>query len=270
MSPTARLETSLFFLLLLLSSLSARADELRLKSEALCSGAIVRLGDLVEQEAGMNDIPTRLLGLELFATPPLGQSRTVRAKEIRELLTLHGIEINALRITGAEAVEIQSSKTKSPSYLKQVAHEKAVAQNDIQVVAPTRTISPGQTIRQGDVELRLVARVTKGLRYATRIEDVLGRETTRQLEPTQPIDIHWLQQPLLVRRGETIMVISRAAGVQVRTSAKAMEDGAKGDSIVVEELDGKKRQKFSARVSGFQEAEIFAGVTNVVSNPQPR
>jgi flagella basal body P-ring formation protein FlgA len=73
-----------------------------------------------------------------------------------------------------------------------------------------------------------------------------------------------------VRRNETIMVISRAAGVQVRTNAKAIEDGAKGDSIVVEELEGKVRHRYNARVSGFQEAEIFAGVTNVVSNPQPR
>ncbi len=70
------------------------------------------------------------------------------------------------------------------------------------------------------------------------------------------IDKRQLKKPLLVRRGEVIRVMARAAGVQVRTTARATEDGAFGDIITVQSLEN--REKYSAHVTGLQEAEVYA------------
>lgn len=263
MTATFARKTLFIFLLLVTSNMSAEAVEIRLRNDAAVRSSIVRMGDVAEVVATGTEDVRRWERVELFATPVVGSVRTLRAKEVRELLTLRDFDLTTVRVTGADFVEIRSaaSATSAATNLPE-----KVDQTRLPVVVPTRTIARGETIRKGDVELRTINRIAKGFQYVNRLEDVLGREATRQLEPIQPVDSRWLQQPLLVRRNETISIIARAAGVQVRTNAKALEDGIHGDQIIVESLEGKKRNRFTARVSGFQEAEIFAGLVSTVSN----
>ena len=51
-------------------------------------------------------------------------------------------------------------------------------------------------------------------------------------------------------------VYARSAGLRVRTTARAKDDGSVGDLIAVDSLLNK--QSFFARVSGIQEVEVFA------------
>jgi hypothetical protein len=63
-------------------------------------------------------------------------------------------------------------------------------------------------------------------------------------------------QPPLVKKGETVTVHSRAAGVRVTMSGKALGDGALGSEIAVE-LDDKKA-RIQGRVAGPQTIEVPA------------
>jgi flagella basal body P-ring formation protein FlgA len=61
---------------------------------------------------------------------------------------------------------------------------------------------------------------------------------------------------VLVKRGEVITISSQAGGIRVRTTARAREDGARGDLVQVESLE--TRERFEVRVVGPREAAVFA------------
>jgi hypothetical protein len=64
---------SLYSLLLILAAWSADAAEVRLKSEAVCSGAIVRLKDVAEITSENENEAAALAELQLFPVPSAGK-----------------------------------------------------------------------------------------------------------------------------------------------------------------------------------------------------
>jgi Chaperone for flagella basal body P-ring formation len=77
-------------------------------------------------------------------------------------------------------------------------------------------------------------------------------------DPASKPKVTATEQPLppLVKKGEIVTVHSRAAGVRVTMSGKALGDGALGSEIAVE-LDD-KRTKIQGRVAGAQTVEVRA------------
>jgi flagella basal body P-ring formation protein FlgA len=67
----------------------------------------------------------------------------------------------------------------------------------------------------------------------------------------------------LVKRGEEISVVARGGGIQVRTFARARQDGARGELIPVESLE--TREQYDAVVVGLREAVVFSAS----SAPEP-
>jgi flagella basal body P-ring formation protein FlgA len=59
-----------------------------------------------------------------------------------------------------------------------------------------------------------------------------------------------------VHRGEVVTVYARTAGIQIRTVARAREDGARGELVAVDSL--LDHSGFHARVSGIREVEVYA------------
>ena len=264
MTITSRRKTLLIFALIVASGLSAQGGELRLKADCECRGSLVRLGDIAEIRGVTTQQQTQLAKIELIVTPPKGKTRVIRQNELRELLTQRGIDVPTFQFSGAEEVSVRAASGTSAAGQAGGSNSFASDTNSTtraeaaQFVVPKKTIARGETIRATDVELKPLPKLRREGEFVSRVEDVVGREATRQLDPGQPIESGSLQQPLLVRRGETITVTARAAGVHVRTSVKALEDGAYGDAINVETLE-KNKQKILARVVGQQQAEVFAG-----------
>ena len=134
-------------------------------------------------------------------------------------------------------------------------------------VVAKRALNRGDIVQPEDVTLaRLkVGADTSGL--FDRIESVVGSELTRALGPGQTIDDSSLRQPLLVRKGDAVTVYTRSPGLQVRTTARAKEDGSLGDLISIESM--LNRQTFLARVSGSQEVEIYARPADTGTGRRP-
>jgi flagella basal body P-ring formation protein FlgA len=114
-------------------------------------------------------------------------------------------------------------------------------------------------LRAADVEMRRVS--TKELRRdtlprITRLEEIVGLETTRPIQSGQVLSRQMVRQPIVVRRGDSVTVFARAAGIQVRTIGQARENGGRGDLVVVETIED--RQRFTARVVGLREVEVLA------------
>lgn len=81
-------------------------------------------------------------------------------------------------------------------------------------------------------------------------------ETAIPAKRQRPVGEEPVLLPPLVKRGESVTVHSRAAGVRITTSGKALSDGALGTEINIEMAD--KRTKLLARVAGPQTVEVSA------------
>jgi flagella basal body P-ring formation protein FlgA len=133
------------------------------------------------------------------------------------------------------------------------------------IVVCRQAVARGTVLCEADVTLQQVdaSQVTQEL--CSALEDVLGKQTTRALQPGQPLVKGDVRSPLLVQRGEVVTIYSRAAGVQIRTAGRARDEGSLGDLVTIESLSDRKT--FFARVSGIQEAEVFASAATAQGAP---
>lgn len=118
----------------------------------------------------------------------------------------------------------------------------------------TRALRRGEVVSDRDIVVRRIERSADG--GAVEPRDVVGLETTRALAAGEPLDLRAVQRPVLVQKNEVVTVVARAPGVQVKTSAKVLDAGSHGDLVTVGTLDNK--QRFTARVVGLQEVEVYA------------
>jgi len=123
------------------------------------------------------------------------------------------------------------------------------------VVVAKRPIQQGDLIRTSDVQLRQHEGSVPSRAFST-LDQVLGMQARRSIQADAIIQQSHVRAPLQVERGETVTVFARTAGITVRTYAIARQDGALGDLVQVQTLDSKDR--FTARVSGRRELEVFA------------
>ena len=192
MTTSSRRKTLLIFALILASGLSARAGEIRLKSECECRGSLVRLGDIAEIRGVPAQQQSQLVKIELVVAPPKGKPRVIRQNELRELLTQRGIDLPTFQFAGADEVSVRAAGVVGQvgganSLASETASRSKAAAG--QFVVATKTILRGGTIRVADVELKTLPTTRRGSELVSRVEDVVGREATRQLDPGQPIEI---------------------------------------------------------------------------------
>ncbi len=153
---------------------------------------------------------------------------------------------------GVQPFEVAVNSPNGPAWLP-VAVRVSVPPS---VVVAARSLARGAVVRAGDVQLRQAEAMDDTAEGFHSVDEVIGSETTRAIPAGRIIDSQSVQQPLLVRRGNLVTVYARNAGIRVRTTARAREDGSLGDLVAVESLAD--RAPFFARVSGVQEVELYA------------
>ena len=124
------------------------------------------------------------------------------------------------------------------------------------VVVAARPLPRGVLIDASDVRLE-PAPTNRTYEHAfRRIDEVVGRETTRSLVSGQVLHDELVQHPILVHRRDVVTVYARNGGIRIRTTGRAKDDGSLGELVSIE--SPADRQTFFARVSGYQEVEVYA------------
>jgi flagella basal body P-ring formation protein FlgA len=268
-SKFARTQILLFALAVSLRNEFAESAEIQFKATGDVRGSLVLLGDVATIRDQDSQLVERLKRIELFPAPAAGRIRTLRDVELRQLLQLHGVNPAEHRFSGAESVCIAHAKSTSPAPM--TPPDSATQKPDQLVVVARQSIAAGTVIRAADVELKPAENTLTGGSAAEAVDAVIGFQSSRSYAAGQTIDPKSLRKPILVRRGDTLIVIAKAAGVQVRTTAKALADAAFGDLIPVESLARDKRQsgevdRYSAVVTGARQAEVSASGAEVVQS----
>ena len=264
MPTTMKYRVTLFFLSLLAGSSAGGAAEIQFKSQAEVRGSLVLLSDIANIQDSDTQLVESLKRIELFPSPANGRLRIVRDVEIRQLLQLHGVRTADHRFSGAESVQIGHAKM-PPKVTTVAAVSNNTTKSERPVVVAKHPITVGTVIRALDVELKVPDRPAATGAATESADSVVGHEATRSYTPGQVIDPRSLRKPILVRRGEAVAVVAKAAGVRVRTTAKALADGALGDLLPVE---AENREKYTAVVTGSRQAEVFASGSSVTRGDQ--
>jgi hypothetical protein len=225
------MKTSTVAMFVAMAVASAEAAEVRLRSSAVCTAAVVRLADVAEIHADDARMAQSLGEIPLFPSPAAGNPKSLSQDDVRQLLALSGVERATAKVTGSETV----------------------------------TVTTEHATRAGSSAKRPM--VASGVRQATfEAESEADRKPPRSRQATKAAPAADAKQPStpplappLVERGAVLTVTARTAGVRITTSGKALEAGAMGDTIGVELADTK--QRVLASVTGPQLAEVSCGST---------
>lgn len=89
------------------------------------------------------------------------------------------------------------------------------------------------------------------------LSELVGKETTRKIEPQQLIKSSWLRVPQLIRRGQTVRVMVESGQAKLGLDARALSGGNRGDTLMVK--NDENGRTLRAEVTGPGEAAIRLG-----------
>lgn len=130
------------------------------------------------------------------------------------------------------------------------------------VVVASRPIEAGQVITAADVAVESMNELPKETlrrKLVGSLDSLIGMEATHAIHEGDAVYSDDFRAALLIKKGEEITVYARGGGIQVRTLARARQDGARGELIGVESLEAK--EPFEAVVAGPREAVVFTAST---------
>jgi flagella basal body P-ring formation protein FlgA len=121
------------------------AAELRLRSQCVPAGVVVTLGDVADIASVDARQAAALAAIELFPAPSAPEEKTVRVREIQDLLLLRGVNLANQQFTGSSEIIVHAAPARPR-------------------VAPQRPVSPAEVQR---VKRRLCEAVAKYLNEST-------------------------------------------------------------------------------------------------------
>lgn len=125
-----------------------------------------------------------------------------------------------------------------------------VAANTRTVLALARAVQAGQTLSADD--LTSISRQTAGAAQALLVtpEQAIGRTARRHLQAGSLLAHNDLHAQQLVRRGQNVELLTRRGSVEIRVAARALRDGALGDSVAVENLSTRRTVTGTVQADG--------------------
>lgn len=101
------------------------------------------------------------------------------------------------------------------------------------VVLAKNSLVRGQVITSADIQLKKYN--ISGMRdgYITNLKDVMGMTVKRRLREHQPLTLSQLEAPVMVERGQQVLMIAEHDGIEARTKGEALKKGRKGEVIKV-------------------------------------
>ena len=102
-----------------------------------------------------------------------------------------------------------------------------------EVLVTTRPLVRGEIVTAAD--LRPERRNLENLRtgYLTDPKQAIGRLVKRSLNAGTALSVSAIAPPRVIKRGEKVTLLIDIPGIQVRATAKALGDGAMGETISV-------------------------------------
>lgn len=117
------------------------------------------------------------------------------------------------------------------------------------VVAATN-LAPGTRLTAADLTLQRLDIIATNGAYLTDPRQAEGMILRTNIRAGAPILSALLEKPVIVHRGDTVVLTLFDSAITIRTSVVAMEDGRSGDRILVQNPDSKKTVRAAVADAG--------------------
>jgi flagellar basal body P-ring formation protein FlgA len=118
------------------------------------------------------------------------------------------------------------------------------------VVVAATDLAPNTTLEPEDLAMGRVDLLTANGGYLTDPVEAEGRILRVNIRAGAPIPASLLAQPLLVHRGETVVLTLQDNGITIRTNVVALQDGRAGESILVQNPESRKDLRATVSSAG--------------------
>lgn len=281
-SHSLRFSFALLATLLLAGSTLAQNGRVTLKSAAMVSGSIARLGDIAAIDVADKAQRAELRDLPLTPAPSSGQSSYLTINDIRSILAARGFSTTNITVVGPSRVRLTSGSTAEsteqpltkatslPRRTRGGQYVSAPRPQEVMTVAHVvRNVRRGEIIRPEDVEMRQLSVVRRDANYPTDLRQIVGKQAARGISADRPISDNDVREPVIVRRNEVVTVFAYAGNIVVRRQMLALSDAGKGELVEVQPIEPKtfgrarEGERFQAQVIGPGEAVVLTGHTQV-------
>lgn len=124
-----------------------------------------------------------------------------------------------------------------------------------QLVVMNRSLATGEIVSAADVSVRWEQVSDVGYGYFENADAVIGRKMARPARAGQILRPNQLRQAFSVRKGDTVTLVSRIAGVEIRSRGTAEHDAVENTRVEVRNLSSGKRVQGYARGGGIVEVQ---------------
>ncbi|MDA5491190.1 flagellar basal body P-ring formation chaperone FlgA [Yersinia kristensenii] len=102
------------------------------------------------------------------------------------------------------------------------------------------TLERGKLVAPDDIELKKKNISTAQGGYITNPDEIVGLTVKRRIRGLQVVTPSQLEQPVLVTRGQQVLMIAEQEGIEARMLGEALKNGRKGELIKVKNLSSKR------------------------------
>jgi len=124
-----------------------------------------------------------------------------------------------------------------------------------EVVVASRSIGRGTMLSAADIAVREVDVSTTRGQILESADTVLGMELRRPASPGDVLSMDMLITPLMVKRGDTVVVTAERSGVVIRQQGVALQDGEAGKQIQIR--NARSERVINAVVTGPGEVKVI-------------
>ncbi|MFK7791365.1 MAG: flagellar basal body P-ring formation chaperone FlgA [Devosiaceae bacterium] len=151
----------------------------------------------------------------------------------------------------------------------EVARLSGRAEHRVLVPVLGRPIGRGDVIRASDLRMQDIAfNRTMGTPMLVETADIVGQAARRSLRTGSPLGPDDLTEPLMVERQELVTLIYRQGSLALTVRARAMDEGAHGQSIDVMNLQS--NQMVRGVVAGHGVVHVLAPMQDIARSSIPQ
>lgn len=111
---------------------------------------------------------------------------------------------------------------------------------NLPVVIAMETLERGRVIDTKDVALKVQDIAPLNAQFFTTTDEAIGQTVKRRITSAQIVNSAQLEQPVIVERGQSVLMVARQNGIEASTSGEAMKQGRKGDVIRVKNTSSQR------------------------------
>ena len=107
----------------------------------------------------------------------------------------------------------------------------------IEAIVPTRLLRTEELIDGADLSTTRIRIHQWNHPFLTARDEVIGKSAARPLSPDTPLRAAFVKPPLVVKKGDRVMIEARRGGLSIQTYGITKSSGQVGQTIMVANLD---------------------------------